>query len=42
MMILNQYNTEEDVLGVAIGIYKIQNKLNNKIYIGQSIDIARR
>ena len=27
---------------MAIGIYKIQNKLNNKIYIGQSIDIARR
>lgn len=25
-----------------IGIYKYQNKLNGKIYIGQSIDIARR
>lgn len=25
-----------------IGIYKITNKLNNKIYIGQSIDITRR
>lgn len=24
------------------GIYKIQNKINNKIYIGQSIDIERR
>lgn len=25
-----------------IGIYKYQNKLNGKIYIGQSLDIARR
>ena len=25
-----------------IGIYKIQNKINNKIYIGQSIDIYKR
>lgn len=25
-----------------IGIYKIQNKINNKIYIGQSVDISRR
>ena len=25
-----------------IGIYKITNKINNKIYIGQSIDIERR
>lgn len=25
-----------------IGIYKITNKLNNKVYIGQSIDIERR
>lgn len=25
-----------------IGIYKIQNKINNKVYIGQSIDIKRR
>jgi len=25
-----------------IGIYKITNKLNNKIYIGQSNDIQRR
>lgn len=25
-----------------IGIYKIQNKLNNKVYIGQSNDIERR
>lgn len=25
-----------------IGIYKITNKINNKIYIGQSIDIKRR
>lgn len=24
------------------GIYKIQNKINNKIYIGQSIDVNRR
>ena len=25
-----------------IGIYKIENLINNKIYIGQSIDIERR
>ena len=25
-----------------IGIYKITNKINNKIYIGQSKDIERR
>lgn len=25
-----------------IGIYKITNKLNNKIYIGQSNNITRR
>lgn len=25
-----------------IGIYKIENKINGKVYIGQSIDIARR
>ena len=25
-----------------IGIYKITNKLNNKSYIGQTIDIERR
>lgn len=25
-----------------IGIYKIQNKINNKIYIGQSVDIQKR
>lgn len=25
-----------------IGIYKITNKINNKVYIGQSIDIHRR
>ena len=25
-----------------IGIYKYQNKLNNKIYIGRSINIIRR
>jgi group I intron endonuclease len=25
-----------------IGIYKIQNKLNGKIYVGQSVDIERR
>ena len=25
-----------------IGIYKITNKINNKVYIGQSIDIYRR
>ena len=25
-----------------IGIYKIQNKLNGKIYIGQSVNITRR
>ena len=25
-----------------IGIYKITNKINNKCYIGQSIDINRR
>ena len=25
-----------------IGIYKIENKVNNKIYIGQSINIERR
>ena len=25
-----------------IGIYKITNKLNNKCYIGQSIDIEQR
>lgn len=25
-----------------IGIYKITNKINNKVYIGQSIDIQRR
>jgi group I intron endonuclease len=25
-----------------IGIYKYQNKLNGKIYIGQSVDITRR
>ena len=25
-----------------IGIYKITNKINNKIYIGQSIDIKER
>ena len=25
-----------------IGIYKIINKINNKVYIGQSIDIDRR
>lgn len=25
-----------------IGIYKIQNKINNKIYIGQSVHIERR
>ena len=25
-----------------IGIYKITNLVNNKIYIGQSVDIARR
>lgn len=24
------------------GIYKITNSLNNKIYIGQSVDIRRR
>jgi len=24
------------------GIYKIINKLNNKVYIGQSIDIEKR
>lgn len=27
---------------MACGIYKITNKINNKIYIGQSIDIKRR
>lgn len=27
---------------MSIGIYKIQNKVNNKVYIGQSIDIVRR
>lgn len=26
-------------VGVYCGIYKIENLLNNKIYIGQSIDI---
>lgn len=25
-----------------IGIYKITNKINNKVYIGQSIHIERR
>ena len=25
-----------------IGIYKITNTINNKVYIGQSIDIAKR
>lgn len=25
-----------------IGIYKYQNKLNGKVYVGQSLDIARR
>ena len=25
-----------------VGIYKITNKLNGKIYIGQSLDIRRR
>jgi len=25
-----------------IGIYKITNKINGKVYIGQSIDIERR
>ena len=25
-----------------IGIYKITNKVNNKIYIGQSINIEKR
>ena len=25
-----------------IGIYKIQNKINNKIYIGQSIEVEER
>lgn len=27
---------------MAIGIYKITNKINNKSYIGQSVDIGRR
>ena len=25
-----------------IGIYKIENKVNGKVYIGQSIDIEKR
>lgn len=27
---------------MTIGIYQIQNKINGKIYIGQSIDIEKR
>ena len=27
---------------ISIGVYKITNKINNKCYIGQSIDIERR
>lgn len=25
-----------------IGIYKLENKINHKVYIGQSVDIHRR
>lgn len=25
-----------------VGIYKITNKITNKVYIGQSVDIRRR
>ena len=28
--------------GEMIGIYKIENKVNGKVYVGQSIDIERR
>lgn len=27
---------------MSIGIYKITNKLDGKIYIGQSVDLERR
>lgn len=27
---------------MTIGIYQIQNKINGKIYIGQSIDIEKK
>ena len=27
---------------MSIGIYKIQNLKNNKVYIGQSMDIEKR
>ena len=32
------------IIGIlmTIGIYQIQNKINGKIYIGQSIDIEKR
>jgi group I intron endonuclease len=31
-----------DVLFIMTGIYKITNKINGKVYIGQSINIERR
>jgi predicted GIY-YIG superfamily endonuclease len=33
-----------DILSYDVkkGIYKIQNQINNKVYIGSSIDINRR
>lgn len=37
-----QYNIGGDILDKISGIYFIKNKINNKIYIGSSIDLKRR
>lgn len=37
-----QDNTEKGLYMKKIGIYKITNKINNKVYIGQSKNISRR
>lgn len=40
---MNIYNMSYNIIYMAIcGIYKIQNKINNKVYIGQSVDIEKR
>ena len=40
---MNIYNMSYNIIYMATcGIYKIQNKINKKVYIGQSVDIEKR
>lgn len=40
--ILFLHNEVGEKVGIMIGIYKIENKINGKVYIGQSVNIKRR